>query len=201
VELKNDPLADRPQSALMRDRRRFLTVTLTALAAGTSVVRAFAATQSAPASSTEVSIENFSAAGQSEGIMRVAKLNKTEAQWRAQLSALSFRVARQEGTEAPYSGEYAGNHADGVYRCICCDTALYDSKTKYESGTGWPSFWQAISTLNVVKSPDSSLGVQRDAISCRRCDAHLGHVFDDGPRPTGLRYCMNSVALHFVSRG
>jgi methionine-R-sulfoxide reductase len=98
-------------------------------------------------------------------------------------------------------GEYASNHADGLYRCSCCDTALYDSRTKYESGTGWPSFWQPISSLNVVKSNDLSFFIQRDAISCRRCDAHLGHVFDDGPRPTGLRYCMNSVSLHFAPRG
>jgi peptide-methionine (R)-S-oxide reductase len=147
-----------------------------------------------------VPIENFSAAGKSEGVVRVPKIVKTDAQWRAQLSKLAYEVSRQAGTEAAFSGEYAKNHADGIYRCICCDTALYDSKTKYESGTGWPSFWQPISSMNVVKSSDSSFGMQRDAISCRRCDAHLGHVFDDGPRPTGLRYCMNSVALRFIAR-
>ena len=183
------------------DRRRFLTFGLSALAVSARVTRALGATLSAPALNTEVSIENFSGAGKSQGVVRVAKLVKSDAEWRAQLSALSYRVARQAGTELPFSGEYDANHADGIYRCICCDTALYDSRTKFESGTGWPSFWRPISSLNVVKSSDSSLGMQRDAISCRRCDAHLGHVFDDGPRPTGLRYCMNSVSLHFVPRG
>jgi len=125
---------------------------------------------------------------------------KSDAEWRAQLSPMAYRVARQEGTEPPFSGEYAETHADGIYHCVCCDTALYDSKTKFESGTGWPSFYQPISPKNIVKSSDSSFGMQRDAISCRRCDAHLGHVFDDGPRPTGLRYCMNSVSLRFTAR-
>jgi peptide-methionine (R)-S-oxide reductase len=188
--------------------RRVFVAGLSALTLGALGRGLWAATQSAPlpdgapapAPSKSVSIEKFSAAGKSEGVMSVPKVVKSAAEWRAQLTPLAFNVTRQEGTEAAFSGEYASNHADGIYRCVCCDTALYDSKTKYESGTGWPSFWQPISRVNVVKSSDSSFGMQRDAISCRLCDAHLGHVFDDGPRPTGLRYCMNSVALRFVAR-
>lgn len=146
----------------------------------------------------EVKIVQFSASGQREDTVTVPMIVKSDAEWQQQLSAEAFAVTRHAATERAYSGQYWNLHDKGLYRCICCDTALFSSDTKFESGTGWPSFWQPIAKENVRENSDLSLEVARTAVSCRLCEAHLGHVFDDGPRPTGLRYCMNSVALNFV---
>ena len=143
-----------------------------------------------------VTIEDFSIAGVSLGKKTVPRVVHSDDEWRKLLPGESYVVTRREGTERPYSGKYNDNHADGLYRCICCDTALFDSRAKFESGTGWPSFWQPLPNA-VGQESDSTLGMERTEIHCRRCGGHLGHVFDDGPPPTGLRYCMNGVALSF----
>ncbi len=146
----------------------------------------------------DVSVVEFSDSGERKATVRVPKVVKSESEWRKQLSPNAFDIARHDGTEMAFTGQYWNNHDPGLYRCICCDTALFNANTKFESGTGWPSFWQPIAPENVQEIRDSSLGMVRTAVACRRCDAHLGHVFDDGPKPTGLRYCMNSASLRFV---
>src|SRR5437660_3817454 len=123
------------------------------------------------------------------------KIKKTEAEWRAQLTPEQYHVAREKGTERPFTGEYSQSKEKGVYSCVCCGQELFDSSTKFESGTGWPSFTQPIKKENVEEEFDDKFGMRRTEVLCSRCDAHLGHVFPDGPKPTGMRYCMNSASL------
>ena len=146
----------------------------------------------------EVTVVQFSDAGQRLQKVKIAKVIKTEAEWKNQLPPGAFEITRHADTEFAYSGKYWNLHDQGIYRCICCDNALFSSATKFDSGTGWPSFWEPLAKENVREIHDRSIGMDRVAVACTECDAHLGHVFDDGPRPTGLRYCMNSASLRFV---
>ncbi len=148
-----------------------------------------------------VKIATFDAQGHRTGVTQVEKIVKADAEWRKQLTPEQYEVTRRKGTERAFTGKYAKNHDDGIYDCVCCGTPLFDAKTKFESGTGWPSFYQPIAKENVFVATDDSYGMERDEVLCARCNAHLGHVFPDGPRPTGMRYCMNSASLNFVKRG
>jgi methionine-R-sulfoxide reductase len=143
-------------------------------------------------------VKVFNKQGQLVGPVEVQRVTKTDAQWREQLTPEQFQIARGKGTERPFCGTLLDNKRQGVYACVCCRLPLFSSAGKFNSGTGWPSFFQPVAAENVTTSQDHSHGMSRTEILCARCDCHLGHVFADGPAPTGLRYCVNSESLVFV---
>jgi peptide-methionine (R)-S-oxide reductase len=156
-----------------------------------------APTAAAPTASSEAAKKG--AAAKPAANDKIVKITKTEEQWKKQLTPEQYRVLRESGTERAFTGKYWDNHAAGIYKCAACGLDLFDSKTKFESGTGWPSFWTVIPG-HVEEHRDTSLGMLRVEVLCARCGGHLGHVFDDGPEPTGLRYCINSVSLAFDAK-
>jgi len=182
--------------AVEMDRGEFLR---TALVLAGVVLLDLSLPNGAPRAAEKRRIRVYSAAA--GGYVTVDKVVKTDKEWRALLTAEQFQVTRKKGTERAFTGKYDKHYEKGIYRCVCCGNDLFRSEAKFDSGTGWPSFYAPIAPENVRTEKDRSFFIERTEVLCARCDAHLGHVFDDGPKPTGLRYCMNSASLSFVKAG
>lgn len=197
--------SDLDRQGVSNTRRRMFLIGTTAAVASVllrlwnkpRMLRAVAAAAEGPA---EVTIVQFSDSGERLKKARVPRVVKSEEEWRKQLPSGVFDITRRADTEFAFSGKYWKLHDKGIYRCICCDNALFSSDTKFDSGTGWPSFWAPIAEENVREIRDTTFGMLRTAVACTECDSHLGHLFDDGPEPTHLRYCMNSASLRFVAK-